>query len=206
MPVKGVRWNTRTRQWRTHLSVRCDAIRITQGLTGTFLRRVRPWSSRSPGEIHRTLQRWFGDYDRTVGQLGPIPPHCRWHRFGLVVAGLFLGDQVFDRLGFGPDDGAIVSDDARHYLRLVYAILGSVIVGWMLTIAALVVGPIRRREAWAWNTVAGGVGAWFVLDTGFSLVLGFVGHAAFNVAFAAALAAPLIAIKRELRDRADPSN
>jgi len=36
---------------------------------------------------------------------------------------------------------------------------------------------------------------WFVLDTGLSLVLGFVGHALFNVAFAVALAVPLTAIK-----------
>lgn len=118
---------------------------------------------------------------------------------GLVVAGLFLGDQVFDRLGFGPDDGPIAGAEARRYLRLVYGILGAVIVGWMLTIAALVVGPLRRREPWAWSAIATGVGAWFVLDTGLSLILGFVGHALFNVAFAVALAIPLAAIRSELR-------
>ena len=123
------------------------------------------------------------------------------YALGLVVAGLFLGDQVFDRLGFGPDDGDIAGDDARQYLRLVYAILGSVIVGWMITIAALVTGPLRRRERWAWWAIAAGVGAWFVLDTGLSLILGFVGHAVFNVMFILALAIPLIAIKSELRER-----
>lgn len=121
------------------------------------------------------------------------------YALGLVVAGLLLGDQVFDRLGFGPDDGSIAGDDARRYLRLVYAILGSVIVGWMLTIARLVTGPLRRREPWAWSAIATGVGAWFVLDTGLSLILGFVGHAAFNVVFVVALAVPLVAIKIELR-------
>ena len=118
---------------------------------------------------------------------------------GLVVAGLFLGDQVFDRLGFGPDDGSIANDDARRYLRLVYGILGSVLVGWMLTIAALVIGPLRQRERWAWWAITTGVGVWFVLDTGLSLILGFVGHAVFNVAFAVALAIPLVAIRTELR-------
>ena len=125
------------------------------------------------------------------------------YAFGLVVAGLFLGDHVFDRLGFGPYDGAIVRADARHYVRLVYVILGSVIIGWMLTIAALVAGPLRRREVWAWNTIVGSVGAWFILDTGLSLILGFAGHAAFNVAFAAGLAVPLVAIRQELGDRTD---
>lgn len=120
------------------------------------------------------------------------------YALGLVFAGLFFGDQVFDRLGFGPDDGGIVSDDARHYLRLIYAVLGSVIVGWMLTIAALVIGPLRRRETWAWKAIAGAIAAWFLLDTGLSLALGFTGHAAFNISFGFALAVPLLAIRPEL--------
>ena len=120
---------------------------------------------------------------------------------GLVVAGLFLGDHLFDRLGFGPDDGPIADDDARRYLRLLYGIPGSMLVGWMLTIAALLVGPLRRREPWAWSAITIGVGAWFVLDTGLSLTLGFVGHAAFNVVFAVALAIPLVAIRTLLRQR-----
>ena len=33
---------------------------------------------------------------------------------------------------------------------------------------------------------------WFVLDTGMSLVLGFPGHALFNVPFAIALGIPLV--------------
>jgi hypothetical protein len=69
----------------------------------------------------------------------------------------------------------------------------------MLTIAALVIGPLRQRERWAWWAITTGVGVWFVLDTGLSLILGFVGHAVFNVAFAVALAIPLVAIGTELR-------
>lgn len=118
---------------------------------------------------------------------------------GLVVAGLFLGDQVFERLGFGPDDGGIVNAEPRQYLRLVYGIIGAVIVRWMTTIGAIVVGPLRRREAWAWWAIVSAVGMWFVLDTGLSLVLGFVGHALFNVAFTVALAVPLAVLRRELR-------
>ena len=120
------------------------------------------------------------------------------YSLALIVVGLSLGDTVFDRLGFGPDDGDITSERSRDYLRLVYGILGSVIVGWMLTIGAIVNGPLRRRERWAWNAVAAGTGAWFVLDTGLSLFLGYVGHAGFNLAFAVALAVPLVAIKNDL--------
>lgn len=121
------------------------------------------------------------------------------YAIGLVVVGLFLGDQVFDRLGFGPDDGDIFDRTPRRYVRLVYGIIGAVIVGWMTTIGAIVVGPLRRREAWAWWAIVMAVTAWFVFDTGISLVLGFVGHALFNVAFTLALAVPLAALRRELR-------
>lgn len=122
------------------------------------------------------------------------------YALALVGAGLFLGDQVFDRLGFGPQDGAIEGADARRYLRLVYAILGSALVGWMVTIASLVAGPLRRREPWAWSAIVASVGAWFVLDTGISLILGFVGHALFNVGFTIALAVPLVAIQADFRN------
>lgn len=120
------------------------------------------------------------------------------YALALVVGGLAVGDTAFDVLGFGPDDGNIRSGDGRAYLRLVYGVLGSVIVGWMLTLATIVVGPLRRRERWAWTAVVAGVVVWFVLDTGLSLVLGFVGHALFNVTFAIALAVPLAAIRNHL--------
>lgn len=119
------------------------------------------------------------------------------YALGLVLFGLALGDQVFDRLGFGPDDGRIVGETQRTYVQLVYGILGAVIVGWMLTVGAIVVGPLRRRERWAWRAVVSASAAWFVLDTGLSLILGFVGHGLFNVGFALALAVPLGAIRAE---------
>ncbi len=121
-----------------------------------------------------------------------------FYALGLVFAGWFIGEQVFDRLGFGPDDGDILDERSRDYVRMIYGILGAVIVGWMATIGALVIGPLRRREAWAWWVVAGSMTSWFVLDTGISLATGFVGHALFNVAFAIALGLPLTGIHREL--------
>ena len=65
-------------------------------------------------------------------------------------------------------------------------------------LTAVVAGPLARRETWAWWAVVGSATLWFVLDTGLSLALGFVGHAAFNVGFAVALAVPLAAIRRDL--------
>lgn len=128
-----------------------------------------------------------------LGVVGVVAAYA----LGLVVAGLFLGDHVFDLLGFGPDDGQVMSEVSRKYLHLVYGVLGAAIVGWMVTIGTLVRGPLLRRERWAWNAIAVSVSAWFVLDTGLSLVLGFAGHALFNVVFITALVVPLAAIRRD---------
>ena len=48
---------------------------------------------------------------------------------GLVFAGEFIGDQVFDRLGFGPTEGEITRQVPLEYVRFIYAVLGAVIVG-----------------------------------------------------------------------------
>ncbi len=119
------------------------------------------------------------------------------YALGLVVFGLALGDEVFARLGFGPGDGEIIGEAPREYVQLIYGVLGAVIVGWMVTLGAIVVGPLRRREEWAWWAVVSASVIWFALDTGLSLALGFVGHALFNVGFAVALAVPLAAIRME---------
>ena len=119
------------------------------------------------------------------------------YAFALVVGGLWLGDTVFDLLGFGPMDGGIL-DVQREYVRLVYGILGAAIVGWMITIGFIVVGPLGRREPWAWWAIVAATSVWFFLNTGLSVILGFVGHAPFNVAFAVALAVPLAVLRVEL--------
>ena len=40
------------------------------------------------------------------------------YALGLVLFGLTLGDQIFDQLGFGPDDGEIVGEVPRQYVQL----------------------------------------------------------------------------------------
>ncbi|MEM7341754.1 MAG: hypothetical protein AAF467_24115 [Actinomycetota bacterium] len=117
------------------------------------------------------------------------------YALGLVLAGLVLAETVFDQMGFGLDDGGISGDTARGYLRLVFGILGAVIIGWMATLVPVVRGPLRRREPWAWWAIVAAASMWFVLDTGLSLALGFVGHAVFNLGFAAALGVPLAALR-----------
>ncbi len=106
----------------------------------------------------------------------------------LVVAGLTLARTVFEILGFGLDDGRITADQ-EPYLRLVFAVLGAVIVGWMTALAAVV----RRFGSEGLPVVIASIAVWFVVDTGISLVLGFLGHAAFNVGFVLVIA-PAVAL------------
>lgn len=113
----------------------------------------------------------------------------------LVVAGTWLGTAVFDPLGFGPGDGGIPDGAPLEYLRLVYGIIGAVIAGWMALTMVIVRGPLRDERPWAWRAVALSITVWFVLDTGLSLVTGWISHAMFNVAFTVAIGVPLVLLR-----------
>lgn len=120
---------------------------------------------------------------------------------GLVVAGRTVG-RLLDALGFGMRDAGIVAGTpAEQHVLLVYAVLGSVIIGWMVTLLLVARGPLRRRERGAWTTVAVAVTTWFVVDTTFSLAVGSPSHALFNVAFLAVLTPPIVAMRGQLRGR-----
>jgi len=118
----------------------------------------------------------------------------------LVVAGSITG-RLFDALGFGMDAGGVPAGAPREYVLFVYGVLGSVLVGWMVLVAGVAAGPLRRGDRWAWPVLAASLGTWFALDTTFSLVVGSWQHALFNLAFAGALLVPLVGW-RLARDRA----
>lgn len=118
-----------------------------------------------------------------------------------------LASGLFEALGFGMREGGIVDDPARSYVLFLYGVLGSVIVGWMTLIAAVVAGPLKDGNPWAWPALVVSVSAWFVLDTGFSLTVGEWQHALFNLTFLAALGLPLLMWRRTAwRTAAEPSS
>ena len=113
----------------------------------------------------------------------------------LVVAGP-TASRLFDALGFGMRSGTIPDGAPRDHVLFVYGVLGSVLVGWMVLVAAVAAGPLRTQRAWALRALALSVGTWFVLDTGFSLAVGSWQHAAFNLGFLAVLGIPLAGSRR----------
>jgi hypothetical protein len=102
--------------------------------------------------------------------------------------------RLFNLIAFGqlayPAD---IPPSAQPYIVFVYRVLGAVMIGWMLALLALVLGPFRRGEPWAWWAVTLSVGGWFAIDTTASLLSGYPGNAVLNLGFGLAFAVPLVA-------------
>lgn len=137
-----------------------------------------------------------------------------WRRWLLLACGLvaiygislvLIGDtasRLFDLLGFGMRD-AVPAGEAQSYVLFAYAVLGSVLTGWMVLVAGIAAGPLREHQSWAWPTLVLSLTVWFTLDTGFSLALGSWQHATFNLLFAAALGVPLAGWRAATKAGAD---
>lgn len=133
-------------------------------------------------------------------------PWDAWFAVGLglvVLLGLTLllaaGPAVaaFDTLFFGgpgPATGA-----GADYVAFVYRVLGAVLLGWSVLLAAML-RPLRRRERGAWRAVVASLAAWYLTDTVASLLSGFPANAVLNTALAVVLAVPLAGMRGELRE------
>ena len=122
---------------------------------------------------------------------------------GMVIAGRSLATPLFNTLGFGPrnsrlvvglddttEDGSAVED----YAIFAFGVLGAVLIGWMVLlwfVTDLAIYQDAAVRATARRSLAATVGVWFVVDTGFSLAIGEIEHAAFNLPFLSLLAGPI---------------
>jgi hypothetical protein len=122
----------------------------------------------------------------------------------MVIAAEQVSRNLFGPLGFGLDQAGDLTATELDYVAFVFRVLGAVIVGWMVALAGITVVPLRRREPWAWWTVASSMVLWFTVDTGMSIAVGQHSHAAFNLAFLFAMAVPLGGIGMQLRARPTP--
>lgn len=118
------------------------------------------------------------------------------YALAMVVAGAWV-HEVFDALGFGASGAGIDGGEARDYVVFLQGVLGAVIVGWVVLMLAVVELGLRPDPTGPWWAVlATSVGVWFVVDTGFSLVVGSWQHAVFNLVFLIGLAGPMLALRR----------
>jgi hypothetical protein len=111
--------------------------------------------------------------------------------FGTLTA------TLFKRLIYGTDTNPIAGREALDYTRFVYGVLGAVMFGWSLALWGLTIGPVRRRERWAWRVVAISMAGWFVVDTILSIASGYGENAILNTVFAVLFAVPLVGMRKE---------
>ncbi len=97
--------------------------------------------------------------------------------------------------GFAP---SVFSTEANAYIRLVQGVLGAVMIGWMTALWLLVALLFGQPDRRVWTILTLSIGVWFVLDTGFSVWIGVLAHAVFNVPFLVLFALPLVAIYQQI--------
>jgi hypothetical protein len=121
--------------------------------------------------------------------------------FGMMMMLLPTETQrLFNVVAIGtPSYPASIPPVAQPYIVFVYRMLGAVMIGWMLALLAIVIGPFQRGEAWAWWAISLSLGGWFAIDTTASLLTCFPGNALLNLGFGLAFAVPLAASRSRFR-------
>jgi len=135
-----------------------------------------------------------------------IPRNSLWYRWLLAVTGgLFLFSlsfvvfpapiqQFFNWMVSSTIDiPATLNRGGIHYMTFVYGVLGAAMVGWSIMLASMLLTSFQRGERSAWWAIIASICVWFVLDSAFSLSMGFWQNALFNVAFFILFSVPLAA-------------
>ncbi len=93
------------------------------------------------------------------------------------------------------------SHEANHYISLVHGVLGAVLFAWGLQMYLVIRGLFEQAQFKAWMTVSLPLVGWFIVDSTFSLVVGYWQNAILNCVLATMFAIPLIAIRRHIQNR-----
>lgn len=137
-----------------------------------------------------------------------------WQRWLLIVSVLVidfglammllpgLTQSLFDFVVFGPERAIDLFGPAAYdYITFIYGIAGAVMIGWMVPLIMIIIGPFRRGETFGWNVLTLSVVTWFVIDSIFSAAAGYPTNVAFNTAFFVLFAIPLAATYRHFYPR-----
>lgn len=93
-----------------------------------------------------------------------------------------------------------IGEDNFEFIQLVYGVLGAVMIGWMATLLAIMRRHFQTDPRGTRQILMVSIGVWYVVDSGFSVVAGFVEHAVFNTGFLVLYAIPLMAMYRQFRE------
>lgn len=114
--------------------------------------------------------------------------------FGLYMA--FFNNTILFGLFDEPVEAvfwqsAPISSQAQQFQHWMYSVLGATMAGWGVFIAFVAQYPFKSREQWAWQCVAVGIVAWYLIDTSSSLSYGFGFNAVFNTGLLILVLLPL---------------
>lgn len=123
----------------------------------------------------------------------------------VYAAGLMLMPRTMHglfNLLFFADSNRVrrIGEDNFEFIQLVYGVLGAVMIGWMVTLLAIMRRHFQTDPRGTWQILRMSIGVWFVVDSGFSVATGFVEHAVFNTGFLVLYAIPLMAMYRRFRE------
>ncbi|HEX4856351.1 MAG TPA: hypothetical protein VFV28_06025 [Limnobacter sp.] len=118
--------------------------------------------------------------------------------FGLVMALLpAFTEQAFGWAMFNnPGQFELFPAEAREYIKLAHAVMGSVVAGWALLMLLLVRQFLTKGLKSAWNMLVASLLLWFIPDTAMSLHTGFWQNAVLNTSLALGYALPLLKLRR----------
>lgn len=120
--------------------------------------------------------------------------------FGVMM--VFLsGTVLFDFFNRKIDPAfwstGIADHVTRQFQQWIYGVWGATIAGWGVILTYIAHDPFKRREHWAWKSVAFGLLVWFVLDTSLSLFHKVYFNAAFNIVLLVLAGLPVVFTRQE---------
>ncbi len=117
--------------------------------------------------------------------------------FAFVVPRFFPGiqDVFHDSFGAGTLAESLGKNDRRH-VDWLYGVLGGVMVGWGVMLAALAYRTLTEDSEWIWNTMLTSVVSWYVVDSWISLSYGVVPNILVNTAILLLAVVPVVMRRR----------
>lgn len=134
-----------------------------------------------------------------------------WHHWMLAISVIFVAFALmlaflYDTALFKPMDDQItpafwsshheITPAMHDYQRWVLGVSGAVMASWGVLLAFILRCPFKQKEPWAWNSVAGALLVWFVVDESFSLYFEVYFNAILNLGLLLAVGLPLILTRR----------
>jgi hypothetical protein len=100
--------------------------------------------------------------------------------------------------------GSSPDESVKTFQLWAYGMLGATMVGWGCVLAYIVWYPFAKREAWAWNCIAFGVSAWFIIDTFMSVYTNALFNVIVNILILILVTIPLLMSRKYFTGHVKP--